>query len=183
MFRAMRSVRFLAAAAGAMALSACSAAGARPPAATPAEDVVVIAHAPLPASAQNSSALPPDNDRAPHARTPVGVPDVEGLVIEDDVVGTGSEVVVGDRITVQYVGRLEDGTEFDNSWKRNSPAQFQIGRGMLIKGWDKGLIGMRVGGRRRLVVPASLGYGARGRPPVIPQFATLLFDIELVSIP
>lgn len=181
----MTPVRWFAAAAAAMTWSACSAPGARPPAAPVAEDVVVIAHAPVPASTQRSSVLPPNDDRAPapDVRPRSEIPDAEGLVIEDDVVGTGREVVAGDRITVHYLGRLEDGTEFDNSWRRNSPAQFQIGRGMLIKGWDKGLVGMRVGGRRRLVVPPALGYGTSGRPPVIPHSATLLFDIELISIP
>jgi FKBP-type peptidyl-prolyl cis-trans isomerase len=129
--------------------------------------------------------LPADEEPqpAPALRPQGETPGMDGLVIEDVLVGTGREVVVGDKITVHYVGRLVDGTEFDNSWKRASPAQFPIGRGMLIQGWDKGLIGMRVGGRRRLTVPPSLGYGAAGRPPVIPQSATLLFDIELISIP
>lgn len=145
----------------------------------------MIAHAPLPALGQPSRAEAPNDTRSP---APEVQPRVEGqagdgLVIEDDVVGTGREVATGDKITVHYFGRLEDGTEFDSSWKRNTPAQFTIGRGMLIQGWERGMIGMRVGGRRRLVIPPALGYGAAGRPPVIPQSATLVFEIELISIP
>ncbi|AKU95784.1 Periplasmic thiol:disulfide interchange protein DsbA [Labilithrix luteola] len=112
-----------------------------------------------------------------------GVTDAKsGLVVQDVTVGKGREVKAGDKITVHYVGTLPDGTEFDSSRKRNQPFDFSIGNGMVIKGWEQGLIGMKVGGRRKLTIPPELGYGDRGAPPVIPPKATLLFDVELVSI-
>ena len=89
----------------------------------------------------------------------------------------------GDNIRVHYTGRLDDGTVFDSSVDRGTPLEFRLGRGDVIRGWDEGLShGMRVGGRRQLVIPPELGYGARGAPPAIPPNALLHFDVELVSI-
>lgn len=104
------------------------------------------------------------------------------LKIEDLQVGTGPEVKPGDTITVNYTGTLEDGTKFDSSLDRNEPFTTQIGVGQVIKGWDQGIIGMRVGGKRRLTIPSDLGYGATGAADKIPPNSTLIFEIELLSI-
>ncbi|MGF1570223.1 MAG: FKBP-type peptidyl-prolyl cis-trans isomerase [Nodosilinea sp.] len=105
-----------------------------------------------------------------------------GLKYVDLVEGTGAMPQSGQRVTVHYTGTLEDGTQFDSSRDRGRPFSFQIGVGQVIKGWDEGVGTMRVGGRRQLVIPAELGYGARGAGGVIPPNATLLFDVELLRI-
>jgi protein-disulfide isomerase len=106
-----------------------------------------------------------------------------GLSVTDLVVGTGATAANGDGLTVHYVGTFEDGTEFDSSRGRGAPFSFKLGTGNVIKGWDQGVLGMRVGGRRKLVIPSALAYGDRGQPPKIPPGATLVFDVELLSIP
>lgn len=105
------------------------------------------------------------------------------LQIEDVVVGTGAVAAAGQTITVHYVGTLTDGTKFDSSRDRGTPFSFNLGTGQVIRGWDQGLPGMKVGGTRKLTIPATLGYGAAGAPPSIPGNATLIFNIELLSIP
>jgi len=105
-----------------------------------------------------------------------------GLQYRDDQVGTGAEAKAGDHVAVHYTGTLMDGTKFDSSRDRGKPLEFVLGAGSVIQGWDEGIQGMRVGGRRRLVIPAALGYGARGYPPVIPANATLIFDVELMEV-
>ncbi len=104
------------------------------------------------------------------------------LVVQDLVVGTGVEAAVGDAVKVHYVGTLTDGKEFDSSRPRGEPFTFDLGKGRVIKGWDQGVVGMRVGGKRRLTIPPSLGYGERGMPPKIPALATLVFDVELLDV-
>jgi FKBP-type peptidyl-prolyl cis-trans isomerase FkpA len=103
------------------------------------------------------------------------------LTVEDLAVGTGATAVTGDTLTVNYVGTLLDGTKFDSSYDRNQPFSFRLGAGQVIAGWDQGLPGMRVGGKRRLTIPPSLGYGNRQVGPIPPN-STLRFEIELVSI-
>lgn len=105
-----------------------------------------------------------------------------GLIVKDVSVGTGAAVKSGDTVSVHYVGTLTDGKEFDSSRKRGQPFEFQVGQGRVIKGWEQGLVGMKVGGKRKLTIPPDLGYGERGAGGVIPAKATLLFDIELLSI-
>lgn len=105
-----------------------------------------------------------------------------GLQYVDLVEGTGAMPQPGQRVTVHYTGTLEDGTQFDSSRDRGRPFTFNIGVGQVIKGWDEGVGTMRVGGRRKLVIPASLGYGTRGAGGVIPPNATLIFDVELISL-
>lgn len=105
-----------------------------------------------------------------------------GLKYTDRVVGTGPSPRAGQTAVVHYTGTLVDGTKFDSSVDRGQPYEFPLGRGAVIKGWDEGVASMKVGGKRRLVVPAALGYGERGSPPKIPGGATLVFDVELLGV-
>jgi peptidyl-prolyl cis-trans isomerase A (cyclophilin A) len=104
------------------------------------------------------------------------------LRIEDLEVGTGPEASSGDTVSVHYVGTLTDGKEFDSSRKHGQPFSFELGAGRVIKGWDQGVAGMRVGGKRKLTIPPDLAYGARGSPPVIPADATLVFEVEMLEV-
>ena len=105
-----------------------------------------------------------------------------GLEIEDAIVGTGTEVKQGNEVVVHYTGFLMDGTKFDSSKDRNTPFSFRVGAGMVIAGWEKGLLGMKVGGKRTLIIPPEMGYGSRGAGSVIPPNATLKFEIELLDV-
>jgi len=106
----------------------------------------------------------------------------EEVQIEDLIVGEGVEAKDGDKITVNYVGTLTDGTKFDNSYDRNKPFVFTLGNGEVIQGWDEGILGMKIGGKRKLTIPPSLGYGESGSGDVIPPNSTLIFEVELISI-
>lgn len=103
------------------------------------------------------------------------------MVIDDIVVGKGEEVVVGDVVSVHYVGTLQNGQEFDNSHKRGEAFKFTVGEGRVIKGWEDGLMGMKVGGKRILVIPPDMAYGDRAIGPIPPN-STLVFAIELLEI-
>lgn len=105
-----------------------------------------------------------------------------GLKYVDHVIGTGPTPQAGQTIAVHYTGRLTDGTKFDSSIDRGQPFVFQVGVGKVIKGWDEGLLNMRVGGKRTLTIPPHLGYGQRGAGDVIPPNATLVFEVELLEI-
>jgi peptidylprolyl isomerase len=100
----------------------------------------------------------------------------------DLAVGKGAEAKSGDTVSVHYTGTLENGEKFDSSKDRNQPFEFKLGQGRVIQGWDQGVPGMKVGGKRKLIIPASLGYGARGAGPKIPPNSTLLFEVELLGI-
>lgn len=103
------------------------------------------------------------------------------LVIDDLVVGTGATAAVGDTVTVHYIGTFTNGTRFDSSYDRDQPYSFLIGAGRVIAGWDQGVPGMKVGGKRRLTIPPSLAYGSTGSGPIPPN-TTLVFEIDLLSI-
>jgi peptidylprolyl isomerase len=105
-----------------------------------------------------------------------------GLEFEDEVVGTGASPLTGQKVTVHYTGWLTNGTKFDSSRDRGQPFTFTIGRGQVIAGWDEGVSSMLVGGKRKLTIPATLGYGVHGAGGVIPPGATLIFDVELLAI-
>lgn len=129
-----------------------------------------------PGTAAASYAPELDIDLSTFERTPTG------LYIKDLTVGTGEEAKAGETAVVHYTGWLPDGTKFDSSRDRNEPFAFALGAAHVIAGWDEGVAGMKVGGRRKLVIPPGLGYGAGGAGPVIPPNATLVFDVELLEL-
>ena len=140
---------------------------------------------PLLLSSLACSKAPPEeltSDFKPAVGTPLP-PGPTKLETEDVVVGKGREAKTGDTVHVQYTGTLMNGKKFDSSYDHGGdPFKFTLGKGEVIKGWDQGVAGMKVGGKRRLKIPASLGYGDKGSPPSIPGGAGLIFDVELVSI-
>ena len=105
-----------------------------------------------------------------------------GLIYDDITVGSGDAAALGQTVSVHYTGWLTDGTKFDSSKDRNEPFEFPLGAGYVIRGWDEGVQGMRVGGVRKLTIPPELGYGARGAGGVIPPNATLIFEVDLLEI-
>jgi FKBP-type peptidyl-prolyl cis-trans isomerase FkpA len=105
-----------------------------------------------------------------------------GLKYDDTVIGDGATAMKGQTVSVHYTGWLTNGEKFDSSKDRNDPFQFPLGAGRVIRGWDEGVQGMKVGGTRRLTIPPQLGYGAQGAGGVIPPNATLVFDVELLAI-
>jgi peptidylprolyl isomerase len=127
------------------------------------------------------SATPTPVPRKPKVKVPHGKPP-KHLVKRDLKVGTGLPAHAGQQVTVQYVGvDYANGKQFDASWDRGQPFQFALGAGQVIPGWDKGVVGMRPGGRRELIIPPSLAYGPRGQPPVIHRNETLVFVVDLIS--
>ncbi len=130
-----------------------------------------------PASLSNDTFAPELNvDLSAMTQTP------SGLYYQDLGIGSGTEAQNGADVTVHYTGWLTDGTKFDSSVDRGTPFVFQLGVGQVIAGWDEGVRGMRVGGKRKLVIPAALGYGDSGSGNVIPPGATLVFDVELLDV-
>jgi FKBP-type peptidyl-prolyl cis-trans isomerase len=141
-------------------------------------------------SAPTATSTPPTSSGAgtsvlcasqPPALTGVKDADVKELKVEDKIIGSGAEAVAGKPIVMNYIGRLTDGTQFDASCGKDT-FTFNLGGGQVIAGWDQGILGMKVGGIRRLIIPASLGYGAAGAGGVIPPNAALVFDVELVAV-
>jgi peptidylprolyl isomerase len=123
-----------------------------------------------------------DTKTKPSIPTPTGKPPTK-LVVKDIVQGKGRAAKKGDQLSVQYVGvTFSTGQEFDASWDRGSPLPVQLGKGMVIKGWDQGLVGIKPGGRRELIIPANLAYGAQGQPPTIGPNEPLVFIVDALSV-
>jgi FKBP-type peptidyl-prolyl cis-trans isomerase len=148
----------------------------------PPEPEPISQEQPTTAAAANAATATAKPSAAPAPTPTPAPPSNEKLEMKDLVVGKGQEAKPGDDLVVHYVGTLADGKEFDSSRKHGQPFEFKLGAGRVIKGWDQGVVGMKPGGKRKLVIPPSLGYGPMGSPPVIPPNATLTFEIELVSI-
>lgn len=159
--------------------SAAPEAKAEAKAETPAE-----AKAETPAEAKAESQAPAKAKAAKAVAKPKAPRKVTKLIKVDTLKGRkdGAVAVAGKSVTVHYTGRLLDGTKFDSSVDRGDPFTFTLGAGMVIKGWDEGVAGMREGGKRKLTIPANMAYGAEGRPPVIPPNAPLEFDVELLKV-
>lgn len=125
-------------------------------------------------------------DRTPQHPSPVDGPGVtmpSGLTYWDLQVGNGPLAATGKEVKVNYTGwLLEDGTKFDSSYDHGEPLEFKLGAGEVIKGWEQGVAGMKVGGKRQLRIPPDLAYGYRGQPPMIPRNAYLIFDVELLGV-
>lgn len=139
-----------------------------------------------PATSQTSATATTDTSTAtttnptiPAANT---MTTADGLQITDEVVGTGATAAAGQTVTVNYVGMLTNGTVFDASANHGGTFSFPLGAGQVIPGWDEGIVGMKVGGKRRLVIPAALAYGSRAIGNIIPANSTLIFEVELVSV-
>jgi peptidylprolyl isomerase len=141
-----------------------------------------------PGPAATTPATPKASTNLKNTKVKPAVPKQKGkppkkLVVKDIVVGKGRAAKKGDRLSMQYVGvTYADGNEFDSSWDRGQPLKLQLGKGSVIKGWDQGLVGIKPGGRRELIIPAKLGYGATGQPPSIPPNATLVFIVDALSV-
>lgn len=155
-------------------------ASAETPAATPAETPAATP-APAPADAAASTSAPATADAAPAAAAGGEVTLPSGTTYVDVVVGTGKEAVAGDLVSVHYTGTLTNGTKFDSSHDRGKPIQFRLGNAEVIKGWDEGIEGMKIGGQRKLTIPPAAGYGNAATGPIPPN-STLLFDVELVGV-
>ncbi len=136
---------------------------------------VASAQDPKPAAAAGET-------KAAAAAGETAVTTASGLKYEDLKVGDGTEAKTGDRVQVHYTGWLENGTKFDSSVDRGQPFAFPLGAGRVIRGWDEGVAGMKVGGKRKLTIPPALGYGERGAGGIIPPNATLIFEVELLQV-
>jgi FKBP-type peptidyl-prolyl cis-trans isomerase FkpA len=136
----------------------------------------------LPELACSKSVAEPEESHFKPAPAPAADPGPATLQITDDAPGKGPAAKDGDKVRVHYTGTLINGKKFDSSRDRGTPFDFTLGKGEVIKGWDQGVLGMRAGGKRRLVIPEALGYGEAGSPPNIPPKAGLKFDVELLAI-
>lgn len=145
--------------------------------------LLLIAAISIPACSQkdNTNAAVPEKAAAPQAVSGA-VTTASGLSYTDIVQGTGAAPTSGKNVTVHYTGWLEDGKKFDSSVDRGQPFTFRIGAGEVIPGWDEGVMSMKVGGKRKLVIPSQLGYGSAGAGGVIPPDATLIFEVELLDV-
>jgi FKBP-type peptidyl-prolyl cis-trans isomerase FkpA len=157
-----------------LALAACTSLTAPPPPEQFASDTRSDAGTPAVASA-SAQAQAPSLPAQP-------VPPDQQMGMVTITAGTGDLAKAGDRVSVHYVGTLTDGSKFDSSRDRNQPFQFVLGQGQVIKGWDQGVAGMKVGEKRKLTIPPAMAYGPQGRPPKIPPNATLVFEVELLAI-
>jgi peptidylprolyl isomerase len=129
-------------------------------------------------AARNNNPLPEENKMTQTNTTTTG----SGLQYEDLVVGKGESPRNGQKVSVHYTGWLTNGSKFDSSVDRGQPFEFTIGHGQVIKGWDEGVLTMKIGGKRKLIIPPGLGYGPGGMPPVIPPNSTLIFEVQLLGV-
>lgn len=176
----------------ALALSACG--GSRAPGVqlAPSGGATAASATPTPSSTSTSATATTPTPTTPKppsplARKPVvnvpGGPPPKTLVVRDLIRGTGPAAASGKQVTVNYVGVLyKNGREFDSSWKHGTTFPFTLGQGQVIKGWDQGIVGERVGGRRELIIPPNLAYGAAGSPPTIPPNSTLVFVVDVLGV-
>jgi peptidylprolyl isomerase len=149
--------------------------------ATKTADIPAADAPPAPPAPKASTNLK-DTKSKPVVPAQTGAPPKK-LVVKDIVVGKGRAAKKGDNLSMQYVGVLfKGGEQFDASWDNGSPFDFTLGQGKVIPGWDKGLVGIKPGGRRELIIPAKLGYGAQGQPPTIPPNAALVFIVDALSV-
>jgi peptidylprolyl isomerase len=163
-------------AAAAMAVAGCGDSDVTKTAEIPAAD------APAPPPAPKASTNLKDTKSKPVVPKQSGPPPKK-LVVKDIVVGKGPAAKKGDKLSMQYVGVLyKGGEQFDASWDNGSPFEFTLGQGDVIPGWDKGLVGIKAGGRRELIIPSKLAYGAQGRPPTIPPNAPLVFIVDALKV-
>jgi len=146
--------------------------------------LLALACAAIPLAACTSAPPEPKPEPKPAVTAEPEVPEPADLKVEDLVAGTGAEAKDGDKVKVHYTGRLlKTNFMFDSSvGPGKKPFEFQIGKGAVIKGWDQGALGMKVGGKRKLTIPSRLGYGEKGSPPKIPGKATLVFEVELLAV-
>lgn len=147
--------------------------------------LLLVAAISIPACSQKETTTVPDKAAQSQAATPATSGEVttpSGLSYTDLVPGNGAAPTSGKNVTVHYTGWLVDGKKFDSSVDRGQPFVFRIGAGEVIPGWDEGVMSMKVGGKRKLVIPAELGYGAGGAGGVIPPNATLIFEVELLDV-
>jgi len=135
----------------------------------------------MPATAAPTNAIITGQPATTGANMDNVITTADGLQMQDLTVGTGQEVKSGDTVTVNYLGTLLDGTKFDSSYDHNQPFTTQIGVGQVIKGWDEGIVGMKVGGKRKLTIPAALGYGDQPAGSIPPN-STLVFEVELLGV-
>jgi peptidylprolyl isomerase len=148
-----------------------------------ADEALATKSTPTSASSTATAKTPTSGplSKEPHVTPPSGPPPTK-LVTKELITGTGTEAKTGDAVAVNYVGALyHSGKVFDASWKRNEPFPFTLGKGQVIPGWEQGVVGMKVGGRRELIIPAALAYGAKGSPPTIPPNEPLVFVVDLLS--
>jgi peptidylprolyl isomerase len=162
----------------ALAVAGCGGGGSSTTADIPAGP----APAPKPVTTPKASTNLKDTTSKPQIPKPSGSPPKK-LVVKDIVVGKGKAAKKGDNLSMQYVGvTFADGQEFDASWDAGQPFNFTLGKGMVIKGWDQGLVGIKPGGRRELIIPSNLAHGAQGQPPTIPPNAALVFIVDALKV-
>ena len=146
----------------------------------PVKEPTVIANTPIPTASLGIGSVQPTAQ--PTAQPTLDLKNIKELMLQDIKEGTGEAVITGKKVTVNYNGYLIDGTKFDSSYDKGTPFTFSLGSGEVIKGWDQGVVGMKIGGMRRLIIPSTLGYAEKGAGDVIPPNATLVFEIELLKI-